>query len=88
MNADLSAAARHYAEAYALHYTGHDLLRALRTYEHVIELHPSAPEAGYSLAQIRNIVNLVVPAKELLAAQIALLRHHLAPDEHAVAPAT
>jgi len=72
-----TASARNYAEAYATHYTKRDLLEALRAYERVIELHPNAPEAEYSCAQMRNIVVRVIPEKELLASQVALARRHL-----------
>jgi hypothetical protein len=34
--------------------------------------HASAQEAGYSRAQIQNIVNTLVPAQELLDAQLEL----------------
>ena len=69
--------ARSYAAAYAAHYSQHDLLAALQAYAQVIELHPTAPEADYSRSQMRNIVNLVVPARDLLASQVALARQHL-----------
>jgi hypothetical protein len=78
--------ARQYAEAYATHYTRRDLLGALRAYDEIIELHPNAPEAGYSRSQMRNIVNLVVPARELLAFQVELVRRHLQPDSDAPTP--
>jgi hypothetical protein len=70
--------ARDYAAAYATHYTRRDLLRALQAYDQVIELCPTAPEAEYSRrSQMRNIVKLVVPARELLASQVELVRQHL-----------
>ena len=75
-----SAAAQDYAAAYASHYTDRNLLVALRSYESILALHPGAPEAEYSRAQIRNIVNLVVPAGETLTAQIELVHRHLETD--------
>ena len=72
-----TASARHYAEAYATHYAKRDLLGALQAYDRVIELHPDEPEAEYSRSQMRNIVNLVVPARELLASQVELVRRYL-----------
>ena len=72
-----TASARSYAEAYAAHYTKREMLEALQAYERVIELHPDAPEAEYSRAQMRNIVVGVIPAKELLTCQVALARQHL-----------
>ena len=82
--------ARHYAAAYATHYTQRDLLGALHAYSEVIELHPTAPEAEYSRSQMRNIVKFVVPARELLASQVELVRRHLQrvddPSAAAVSP--
>ena len=72
-----SEPARAYADAYTSHYSERDYPAALRSYEQVIALHPSAPEAEYSRSQIRNIVKNVVPAKELLAAQLELVLHYL-----------
>jgi hypothetical protein len=72
-----TTAAEQYAAAYATHYTERNLLGALRAYGQVIELHPTAAEAGYSRSQIQNIVNLVVPARELLASQTDLAARHL-----------
>ena len=48
------------------------LAAALRLYMELIASRPNDPEAGYSRAQIRNIINAVVPAQELLDAQIGL----------------
>ena len=72
-----TASNRRYAKAYATHYTQRDLLGALRAYEEVIDLYPSAPEAEYSRSQMRNIVKLVIPAKDLLASEVALVRRRL-----------
>jgi hypothetical protein len=65
-------AARAYAVAYAAHYSERDLLKALQLYEDLVASHASAQEAGYSRAQIQNIVNTLVPAQELLDAQLEL----------------
>jgi hypothetical protein len=65
-------AARAYAEAYAAHYSERDLAKALQLYKDLIASHASAQEAGYSRAQIQNIVNTLVPAQELLDAQLEL----------------
>ena len=77
-----SASARRYAAAYATHYSQGDFLGALQAYDQIIELYPNAPEAEYSRSQMRNIVNLVVPARELLASQLELVRQHLQRVEH------
>ena len=63
-------AARAYAVAYAAHYSERDLAKALQLYMDLIASHASAQEAGYSRAQIQNIVNTLVPAQELLDAQL------------------
>ena len=73
-------AGREYAAAYAAHYTGRDLPAALQLYMNVIASHPDTQEAGYSRAQVHNIVNSVVPKQELLNAEIGLARAHLEHD--------
>ena len=78
---ELSQAAQSYADAYTSHYSERDYPAALRSYDQVIALHPSAPEAEYSRTQIRNIVRNVVPAKELLAAQLELVLRYLKSDD-------
>ena len=75
-----ATAAEQYSEAYATHYTTRDLLGALRAYGQVIQSHPDEAEAGYARSQIKNIVNLVVPAGELLTSQIAQAVEHLQRD--------
>jgi hypothetical protein len=72
-----TASARQYASAYARHYTEHDLLGALQAYGEVLEQHPNAPEAEYSRSQMRNIARSVIPARELLTAQVDLARLRL-----------
>ena len=74
---DPSAAALLYAQAYASHYETMDLVTALGAYDELITAHPVAPEAAYSRSQIMNIVNLVVPAKDLLAAHLEMVRRHI-----------
>jgi hypothetical protein len=71
-----SEAGRQYAAAYAAHYTEHDLPSAMRLYKQVMASHPSDPEAEYSRVQIQNIVNAVVPMKELLDSQMELAQTH------------
>jgi hypothetical protein len=62
-----------------MHYVERDLIGAVRSYTGLIASHPSATEAGYSRAQVKNIVNLVVPDEELLRAQMDLALRHLQP---------
>jgi len=65
-------AARAYAVAYAAHHSERDLAKALQLYKDLIASHASAQEAGYSRAQIQNIVNTLVPAQALLDAHMEL----------------
>jgi hypothetical protein len=67
-----TGSAHSYAAAYAAHYSERNLAAALQLYLEIIASRPNAPEAGYSRAQIHNIVHAVVPARELLDAQIGL----------------
>ena len=69
---ELTVSGRAYAAAHAAHYSERNLAAALQLYIELIASRPNAPEAGYSRAQIHNIVNAVVPAQELLDAQIGL----------------
>ena len=79
MNDDDSTtqAARSYAAAYAAHYSERDMATALKLYRDLIASHASALEAGYSRTQIQNIVKALVPAQELLDAQIELALAHI-----------
>ena len=68
----LGEAARDYAEAYEPHNCRRDLSGALHLYQKLMASHASTAEAVYSLSQIQNIVQSVVPAQALLDAQTAL----------------
>jgi hypothetical protein len=74
---DRSSASRAYAVAYAAHYTDRDLGAALELYRALVGAHPDALEAGYSRAQIVNILGAVVPQADLLDGQLALAFEHL-----------
>ena len=74
---EFTVSGRAYAAAHAAHYSECNLATALQLYVELIASRPNAPEAGYSRAQIHNIVNAVVPAQELLDAQIGLARTRL-----------
>jgi hypothetical protein len=78
-------ARRQYTAAYAAHYSERDLPLALRLYQELVALHPSAVEADYARAQIQNIVNAVVPRPELLNAQMNLLPAQFHRDHSTVA---
>ena len=65
-------AATQYAAAHEVHYVTKDLHTALELYRGIMTSYSDAPEAGYALAQIRNIVDSVVPKQELLDVQAEL----------------
>lgn len=73
-------ASQQYAEAYAAHYTGHDLPLALKLYRTLMASHPNVREAGYARTQIQNIVNTVVPKPELMEAEVKLVLAHFKND--------
>lgn len=76
-NEERAAATQCYANAHATHYMKHDYAAALRSYDQLMALHPSAPEAEYARTQIRNILKSVVPADEVLAAELELVLRYL-----------
>jgi hypothetical protein len=59
-----------------MHYETKDLREALELYGGVLASCPNAPEAEYSRAQIRNIVDAVVPKPLILETllQLAITR--------------
>lgn len=73
-------ASQRYEEAHAVHYEERDLLRALGAYCRIIASFPDTPEAEHSRTQMRNIVNIAVPAAELLSSQTELALRHLRSD--------
>jgi hypothetical protein len=76
----LTEAAREYAAAYAEHYSGRDSEMALQLYKKIMASRASAREAGYSRAQVRNIVKAVVPKQELPDARMELALARLEPQ--------
>ena len=72
-------AGRQYASAYETHYTTKDIHKAFTLYEDIIAAHPDSKEAGYSKSQVRNIVNAVVPKKEIMDSLMELARIHFGP---------
>jgi hypothetical protein len=50
---------------------------ALELYKKLVGSHASAREAGYSRAQVRNIIDAMVPEQELLNARMELALAHL-----------
>jgi hypothetical protein len=75
---EFTGAGREYAAAHATHYSERNLAAALQLYRELMASRPNAPEADYSRTQIRNIIEVVVPAQELLDAQVELALARLA----------
>jgi hypothetical protein len=73
-------AGEQYASAHHGHYKTKDLADALGRYRAVMSAHPEALEAGYSRAQILNIVGAVVPQQELFDAHLVLALAHVTQD--------
>ena len=69
-------AGQKYASAYEMHYTTKDAHKAFKLYEGIIASHPDTKEAEYSRSQIQNIVNSVVPKKEINDSLMKLARTH------------
>jgi hypothetical protein len=69
-------AGQQYATAYDTHYTTKDIHKAFTLYEDIIAAHPDTKEAGYSKSQVQNIVNAVVPKKEIMDSLMRLARTH------------
>jgi len=65
-------AGQQYATAYDAHYKTKDVYKAFKLYERIIAAHPDTHEAGYSRAQVQNIVNTVVPKQKVMDALAAL----------------
>ena len=71
-DSDLTQAGEQYAAAYAAHYETKDLRVALELYMEILAAHPDSQEAGYSRSQIQNIIQEVVPGRELFEAQVGI----------------
>jgi hypothetical protein len=69
-------AGQQYATAYDTHYTTKDIHKAFKLYEDIITGHPDTKEAGYSRSQVQNIVNAMVPKKEIMDSLMKLARIH------------
>lgn len=86
-NTEATEPGRRYQAAYQVHYDGKDLRDALGLYRGIIDAFPDAPEAGYSRAQVWNIVKSLVPKEELLDAHAGLALACLARRESTDGPA-
>ena len=69
-----TSASGEYAAAYAAQYREQDWPLAVQLYRKLLAAHPDEREADYAWMQIQNIVRAVVPRRELLDAQLELLR--------------
>lgn len=58
-----------------------DLPKAFKLYRRgIIADYPETEEAGYSLSQVQNIVNALVPKQEVMDALVALTLAHFEQD--------
>jgi len=79
----LTGVLEQYAAAYLEHYTTKDLNKALGLYRGVMAAYPDSEEAGYSRTQVLNIVNSVIPKRDIFDAQVDLLLTHFKSDSPA-----
>jgi hypothetical protein len=63
-----------------MHYKTKDLPEAFKLYRSIIADYPETKEAGYSLSQVQNIVNSVVPKQEVMDSLVALTLAHFEQD--------
>ena len=73
-------ASRAYDKAHDAQYATKNLNEALGLYEGVLAAYPDTLEAEYSRTQMHNIVKSVVPADDLLAAEVELTHDTLERD--------
>ena len=76
----VTLAGQDYTKAYGMHYKTKDLQKAFKLYRGIITDYPRTDEAGYSLSQVQNIVNVVVPKQEVMDALVALTLAHFEQD--------
>ena len=77
---NVTRAGEDYTKAYGMHYKTKDLQKAFKLYRGVITDYPRTDEAGYSLSQVQNIVNSVVPKQEVMDSLVALTLAHFEQD--------
>ena len=78
-----TAEGKDYTKAHNMQYKTRDLPKAFKLYRGIISDYPKTEEAKYSLSQVQNIVNAVVPKQEVLDALVALTLDHF---DHDVSP--
>lgn len=71
-----------YAAAYTVHYEEKNLREAFERYRHIVTVYKDTQEARYAQTQIHNIINNLVPQKDIFDAQVNLLLSHLHKHEH------
>jgi hypothetical protein len=76
----VTVAEQDYRKAHDMHYKTKDLPKAFKLYRGIIADYPETKEAGYSLSQVQNIVNAVVPKQEVMDALVALTLAHFEKD--------
>jgi len=76
----VTVAEQDYTKAHDMHYKTKDLPKAFKLYRGIIADYPGTEEAGYSLSQVQNIVNAVVPKQEVMDAIVALTLAHFEQD--------
>ena len=88
----VTVADQDYTKAHDMHYKTKDLPKAFKLYRGIIADFPNTKEAGYSLSQVHNIVNAVVPKQEVMDALVALTLAHfeqdVPPDVKSASPAS
>ena len=76
----VTVASQSYKKAHEMHYKTKDLPKAFKLYRGIIADYPETEESGYSLSQVQNIVNAVVPKQEVMDALVALTLAHFEQD--------
>jgi hypothetical protein len=77
---NIAVADQNYTKAHDMHYKTKDLPEAFKLYRNIIADYPETKEAGYSLSQVQNIMNAVVPKQEVMDAFAALTLGHFEQD--------
>ena len=77
---NVAVADQNYTKAHDMHYKTKDLPEAFKLYRSIIADYPETKDAGYSLSQVQNIVNAVVPKQEVMDSLVALTLAHFEQD--------
>jgi len=76
----VTVADQDYTKAHDMHYKTKDLPKAFKLYRDIIADYPETKEAGYSLSQVHNIANAVVPKQEVMDAIVGITLDHFDQD--------